>query len=212
MKRLSPPLENAGPFGRSLGLEERRRYLLDASARLFEQRGFHGTSMQDIAGELGITKAALYHYVQSKDDLLHEIHEAFVTTMIEQAREHIDAHPDPVDQVRFCVLSIFRAVADHGPYVRAFFQDRRALEGEDWYRGVQAKHDEYIALVVDCLRRGAAAGVFALPAGPEMAARFLFGACNWSYQWLEPDGEIAPERLAGEWHAMLMRAFGATRP
>jgi AcrR family transcriptional regulator len=209
MKRLAPlpQIEDARPFGQSFGPEERKRFVLDAAARLFERRGFHGTSMQDIANEVGITKAAVYHYVASKDELLYEIHEAFVSTMIEDAKAFFPEHPDPVEQLEFIVQSIFMAVAEYRPYVRAFFQDMHNLSGADWYERVKAKRNEYEALVDECLDRGQAEGVFEFPADTLLASRFLFGACNWAYQWLEPGGPVAPEELARQWCVMLKKAF-----
>jgi AcrR family transcriptional regulator len=209
MKRLAPlpPVDNTSPFGRSLGPDERKRFVLDAAARLFERRGFHGTSMQDIATEVGITKAAVYHYVSSKDELLYDIHEAFVSTMIEDARAFMPEHPDPIEQLEFIVESIFRAVAEYRPYVRAFFQDMHNLSGDEWYKRVEDKRNQYEKLVNECLENGQAAGVFEFPDGTLLASRFLFGACNWAYQWLEPGGAIAPEELARQWCVMLKKAF-----
>jgi AcrR family transcriptional regulator len=212
VNRLTPPPSvnaNAHPFGRALGPAERKRLVLDAAARLFERRGYHGTAMKDIAEEIGTTKAALYHYVDSKEQLLYEIHDAFVSTLIQDAEEFFAENSDPAAQLRFVVGSIFEAVAEYRPYVRAFFQEFRNLEGAEWYDRIKEKRDRYEALVVDCLASGAQQGVFDLPAGPTQSARFLFGACNWSYQWFEPAGALSASELTDQWYAMLMRAFTA---
>jgi TetR/AcrR family transcriptional regulator, cholesterol catabolism regulator len=212
VNRLTPPPSvsaNAHPFGRPLGAAERKRLVLDAAARLFERRGYHGTAMKDIAEEIGTTKAALYHYVDTKEQLLYEIHDAFVSTLIQDAEEFFSQNSDPVAQLRFVVRSIFEAVAAYRPYVRAFFQEFRNLEGAEWYDRIKEKRDRYEALVVQCLASGAEQGVFDLPAGPTHSARFLFGACNWSYQWFEPAGPLSASELTEQWYAMLMRAFTA---
>lgn len=163
--------------------------------------------MQDIAAAVGITKSALYHYVKSKEQLVFEIHDAFVSTMIEDSKSYMASHPDPEDQLEFIVANIFAAAADYRPYVRAFFQDVRTLEGEEWYGRIVEKRDEYEDLVIDCLKRGVADGIFELEVTPTLASRFLFGACNWSYQWLDPAGPVKPEDMAKAWYRMLLKAF-----
>ncbi|MEZ5076331.1 MAG: TetR/AcrR family transcriptional regulator [Solirubrobacterales bacterium] len=180
---------------------------MDAAATLFERHGYHGTSMQDIAEAVEITKSALYHYVRSKEQLVFEIHDAFVSTMIEDSKAYMASHPDPEDQLEFIVTNIFAATADYRPYVRAFFQDVHNLEGEEWYGKIVEKRDEYEGLVVDCLTRGAADGIFELEVTPILASRFLFGACNWSYQWLDPAGPVKSEEMAKAWYRMLLKAF-----
>jgi TetR/AcrR family transcriptional regulator, cholesterol catabolism regulator len=202
-----PAPTDVSPFGRSLDTSGRKRLLLDAAAQLFERNGYHGTSMQDISSAVGITKSALYHYVDSKEQLVYEIHDAFVSTMIEEADEYLPTTQDPVVQLKFIVESIFRAIADYRPYVRAFFQDMRSLERADWYRLVVEKRNYYESLVSDCLARGQVEGKFDFPVGPILASRFLFGACNWAYQWLDPEGDITPAELSDQWCEMLLKAF-----
>jgi AcrR family transcriptional regulator len=206
--RLSPAPQIAGvqAFGRALSADERKHLVIDAAARLFETRGFHGTSMQEIAAEVGITKAALYHYVNSKEQLLYEIHDAFVSTMVAEAEEFIEGHPLATEQLEFLIRSIFRNVAQYRPYVRAFFQDISGL-GEDWGERIKEKRARYEAIVRGSLALGVEQGAFAMPVSPNLAAMFFFGACNWAYQWMQPDGAMPPKELAGHWYEMLTKAF-----
>ncbi len=202
-----PDTENINPFGRALNASSRKRLVLDAAAQLFERHGYHGTSMQDIASDVGITKSALYHYVESKEQLVYEIHDAFVSTMIQEADEFLLSTPDPVDQLKLIVASTFRTIANYRPYVRAFFQDMHNLEGAEWYSRVVEKRRYYEGIVADCLQRGQEQGRFEFEVGPLFASRFLFGACNWAYQWLDPAGEVSPEELAEQWSVMLLKGF-----
>lgn len=207
--RLEPPPAVAGgaAFGRALSASERKHLVLAAASRLFEQHGFHGTSIQQIADEVGVTKAAIYHYVASKEQLLFEIHDAFITTILEEADSVYARTEDPREQIEAIVQGTFRAVADYRPYVRAFFRDFNSLSSE-WQAEIKTKRDRYEELVEDSLRRGGEQGIFSLHVEPKLGAFFLFGACNWSYQWMRLGSGIpAPEVLAEQWTAMLMKAF-----
>jgi TetR/AcrR family transcriptional regulator, cholesterol catabolism regulator len=206
--RLAPPAQATarGAFGNRLTANERKDLVLQAAARLFEERGFSGTSMQEIADELDVTKAALYHYVDSKEQMLYEIHDAFISSMLEEATLFLSDEDDPVEQLRLFVSSIFRVIAEYRPYVRAFFRDFAFLQDE-LHAGIQEKRDQYEQLVEDCLERGMAAGVFEIPTTARLGAFFVFGACNWAYQWMSQEGGTDVSDLADAWFAMLLKAF-----
>jgi AcrR family transcriptional regulator len=207
-RRLAPPtlVPDGQAFGQRLTTAERRHLVIGAAARLFEARGFHGTSIQQIADEIGITKAAIYHYVDSKDKILYEIHDAFISTLLEGAEGVIRDQQDPERRVRLIVHGIFRAVADYRPYVRAFFRDFMNLSPE-WRQLIEQKRDRYEELVEGCVAQGSENGAFEVVGSPRLGTLFLFGACNWAYQWMTTEGAFTPDDLADMWSAMLLKAF-----
>jgi AcrR family transcriptional regulator len=207
-RRLEPAPEvgSRSPFGRAFSADERRQLVLMAAAKRFETDGFHGTTMQEIADEVGITKAALYHYVDSKEQMLYEIHDAFISSILEEANQFVADNSDPAEQLRLFVHSIFRAVADFNPHVRAFFRDFTSLS-VDSQADIKAKRDRYEKLVEDCLAEGVRQGRFELVVSPRLAGLFMFGACNWSYQWMRADRETPPHDLAEAWYTMLRKAY-----
>lgn len=192
-------------FGRQSDTDERMRLIVDAAARSFESKGFHGTSVQDIADAVGLTKAALYYYVKTKEDLLALVHDAFVSTMLETAEAFVARNPDPMAQLMFFVENILVTVAEYRPYVRAFFQDLSTLRGESYER-VVAKRSRYEQLVSDCLADGIRTGVFDRSLDPKLTTLYIFGACNWTYQWLHPEGPLSVGQLVETWRDFTRRA------
>lgn len=210
-RRLAPPpaVDEAGSaFGRRLTADERKQLVVGAAARLFDTHGYHGTSIQAIASEVGVTKAAIYHYVDSKEELLYEIHDAFISTLLDEAETFFRENDDPREQIRQAVRSIFRAVAEYQSYVRAFFRDFMSLNPDVRVK-IEEKRERYEKLVEGSLETGIKDGVFTIAAGPKLGALFLFGACNWSYQWMKETGSESPDELADSWWEMLMKAFAA---
>lgn len=197
-------------FGRQSDTDERVRLIVDAAARSFEARGFHGTSVQDIADAVGLTKAALYYYVKTKEDLLALVHDAFVSTMLEAAEEFVAKNDDPMDQLMFFVENILVTVAEYRPYVRAFFQDLSALRG-DSYERVVAKRNRYEHLVSECLMNGIKTGAFARDLDPKLTTLYLFGACNWTYQWLHPEGPLSIDELVETWRGFTRKVVAPKR-
>jgi AcrR family transcriptional regulator len=186
--------------------DERRGIIIDRAAKLFEARGYAGTSMRDIAEDLGVAKAAVYYYFSSKQDLLYAIHETFLTDMSEQAERFLNETGDPREQLRFFVHSIIETVASYQPYVKVFFQELNALDAEH-RAAVVAIRDQYESFVEQAIERGIAEGVFNPGVSPRIAALFLFGACNWTYQWLGASGPIKPVQLANAFFELIMAGF-----
>jgi TetR/AcrR family transcriptional regulator, cholesterol catabolism regulator len=207
-ERKAPPPVRA--FGNALDANERLRRILDASAARFETNGFHGTSLQHIADDVGITKAALYHYVSSKEELLFTIHDVFVTSMIESAEAFIAENTDPVERIRFFVQEIFLTVACYRPYVKAFFRDYGVLQG-DLQTELRNKRHHYESIVEQAVTDGIEQGKFRSNLDPHEATLFLFGACNWSYQWLQVGDQAKARDLSARWCDMLLEGFCVTQ-
>lgn len=205
--RLKPAERAKKPtsaFGNRLGAQERLQLVVDTAAKRFERDGYHGTSLQNIADDVGITKAALYHYVDSKDQLLYLIHDAFISTMIESAEGFLALDKGPEDQISFYIRDIFETISNYRPYVKAFYRDYGALSGE-FQTQVRKKRESYERLVEETVKAGIKSGVFAPTLNPRHATLFLFGACNSAFQWLS-HGE-AVEAISREWTDLILNSF-----
>src|SRR4030095_9109474 len=116
----------------------RRSELTRQAARLFAQKGYHGTSVGDIAEALGVQKGSLYSHIASKEDLLYE-------TLAEGAdafHASLDAIPDdapPVEKIRLALRGHLRVVAEQLDVATVFVQEWRYLEGERPARVVPAR-------------------------------------------------------------------------
>src|ERR1041384_7394882 len=107
----------------------RRSELTRQAARLFAERGYHGTSVGDLAQAIGVQKGSLYAHIESKQDLLYE-------AMREGAHAFhggLDAIPEDlpaVERIRLALRSHLRVVADQLDVATVFVREWRALEGE----------------------------------------------------------------------------------
>lgn len=179
------------------GLVEHEIY--ENATRLFAERGFAGTSFQDIADAVGLTRPALYHYVASKDELLArlvvEITEDPAASMQAIARRD---DLNPADKVRAITLESVRRQAEHA----ARFQLLNRSEA-DLPEGIAAKFDAGRRAVLKALAgvidEGAANGTFR-PVDARVAALGLLGMSNWVAFWYQPGGrndlETICEQLA----------------
>lgn len=187
----------------------RRREIVTAAARLFEERGYHHTSMDDIAAAVGIKKPTLYHHVPSKGQILLWIHDDLADDLHERLQARVDAGESPA-AILLGVLSDHLEHLDREPAnLRAYYEHRRELpagEGD----GSLLRRDEYFAAVRDVVARGVGSGDFAVT-DPTLTTLAFFGMCNWSYQWYRPDGPMSAQEIALSFWQCFLSGIAATR-
>src|SRR5262244_2242326 len=117
--------------------------IIEAAARVFAQRGFHGASTQDIADVLGIRQASLYYYFSSKEDALELVCLKGVEGFFEAAKA-IAAGPGPAsERLARLIQSHLAPLADRSDFVKVFLNERQHLPGESrrrigkWSRGLE---------------------------------------------------------------------------
>lgn len=172
----------------------RRDEIVQAAAKLFDEVGYHGTPMEAIADAVGIRKPTLYHYVQSKEDILALIHEAFIDILLDRQRARRERRISCSNLLLETFVDIFEMIHDHHGYVTAFFEHYREL-GADAQNSVREKRDAYFDATVEVLKEGRKNGEFDIR-DPELTALAFFGMCNFAYTWYRPGTGLQPRDLA----------------
>jgi TetR/AcrR family transcriptional regulator, cholesterol catabolism regulator len=168
--------------------------IITAATRVFSLRGYHGASMAEIAGEVGIRKPSLYHHVRKKEDLLFAIHEQLIGELMQETTAALDGATTPEERVRQILQVSMSFVARHRDGVTVFLQERREMSGERWSELV-IKRDRYERLVSRVIAEGIDSERF-VDVPPEIAARALLAMANWGYTWFDPTGELSAESVA----------------
>ena len=176
--------------------ETLRKAILDVASKLFIERGLGGTSMQDIAAELGLTRTAVYYYFKNKQEILKGLTEdvtlqAKRLTEIAAARRDVDAAAalrELVEQYALLILSRpaeFRVVERN----EVDMPPKLAAAAETARRGIFENFAELIQRGIDsaAFRRGDA----------RLAALAILGMCNWSAWWFKPGGRKTEAEVAG---------------
>jgi TetR/AcrR family transcriptional regulator, cholesterol catabolism regulator len=192
-------------------MSARRAELTRQAARLFAEKGYHGTSIGEIAEALGVQKGSLYAHIDSKQDLLYE-------TMLEGARAFhggLDEIPDdvrPVEKIRFALRSHLRVVADQLDVATVFVQEWRYLEGErrEEILGERRRYEERIRAL---FREGRDLGELRSDLDDATAALLALSAANWAYTWLQPGRDT--DELADRFFSLLIdgiRGYATPEP
>lgn len=198
------------PVGSPRSTSGRRAEILRQAANLFDQSGYHQTSMQEIADAVGIRKPSLYHYFASKDELLFWIHEVFVDRLLEQHAARLELPLTMSQHLHEVIADILTLMETHRGHVRVFFEHYREL-GEPYKTPIKEKRDRYHALVEDIVRRGVDGGEFR-PVDVPLTTLAVFGCVNWAYQWYESDGRLRPREVAYVFSELILNGLAAAAP
>jgi TetR/AcrR family transcriptional regulator, cholesterol catabolism regulator len=178
----------------------RRDELTRTAARLFAERGFHGTSMGDLAEAMGVQKGSLYSLTGSKQELL------FETMRAGAAAFHggLDVIPDElpaVERIRLALRSHLRVVAEQLDVATVFTREWRYLEGErrDVILAERRRYEERWRAI---FREGVERGELRVDLDVAAAALLALSAVNWAYTWLVAGRDT--EELADRFTAILV--------
>lgn len=174
--------------------DEKLDALLAAAARVFAQRGYHQTSMRDLARESGVSLSGLYYYVDSKEELLFLIQDRSFAAVLEGMRSALEGVEAPVDRLARFIDSHLDYFASHMSEMKVLSHEAGALSGAFLARVNEKKH-EYTRTLMDIL-----ADVERVQ-GPahvnrRIATYALFGMMNWIYNWYDPLGDLSVEVLS----------------
>lgn len=187
--------------------DEKRHEIIAACASLFDRVGYHGTSMQMLADEVGLGKPTLYHYFASKGDILYEMHQLHIDAMIgglQGDSQHGEAQPAELLE-RACA-STLREIALHPGYVRAFMDHYAELEDKQRAE-MRQRRREYFTRITNIIRDGIGKGHFR-EMDPELATLTFVGMCNWAYKWYpRMADEVPPEKMAKSMCQILLDGF-----
>src|SRR5713226_5835632 len=109
------------PPGRSYA-DERRRSVISGAAALFDNAGYYNTSVEDIAGAVGLRKPTLYHYFKSKDEILFWLHEEFIDLLIGRQKARLATRMSPEQRLLEAMGDILELMDTHRGHVRVFFE------------------------------------------------------------------------------------------
>lgn len=195
---------------RSYDPEETRRLLIEAALDLFAEKGFRGTSVQEVADRAGVTKGAFYHHFSTKDDVLHLIHDEFIDRAIKAQEDALASCETATEQLARMAVDITKTCIDHQKQVRVFFQEFNVVSG-DLREAILPKRRRSSALLEQVMRQGVDSGEFDAHLDPAVAALGLLGMWVWSYQWYRPEGPRTTTEVARQFAVMALHSVGAQR-
>lgn len=174
----------------------REAEILAAAARMFREKGYHGTSVRDIAESVGLLKGSLYHYIRSKEELLARLFEGALEDTVRELETIARGEGGSAARLRGMVKAYVASITDNRDAVALYLREWRSLPGPDLGR-VRGQRRAMRALFEDVIAEGVKRGELAR-GDAKVATLAILGMCNWLYEWYRPHGRLRAAQLAEE--------------
>ena len=168
--------------------------IAEAAVQLFNKKGYHATSMQDIADYVGLQKGSLYYYISSKEELLERITSESIDGFVRELELIVKRGNSAREKLEQAIHMHFTRVTDNIPMTTILLRESFSLS-DDPHQVIQSSTDHYLNLWSQILSEGMASGEFK-PGNPRLAALAILGACNWAYRWYQEGGKQGNEEIA----------------
>jgi len=166
-------------------MSTRKSELTRQAARLFAEKGYHGTSIGDLAEAMGVQKGSLYAHIESKADLLWEVAREGAAAF----HAGLDTVPDDapaIEKIRLGLRAHLRVVSEQLEIATVFVKEWHYLEGErrEQFLAERRRYEDRFRAF---FREGRELGELRTDLDEQAAVSLVLSAANWAYTWLRPD-------------------------
>ncbi|WP_461003722.1 TetR/AcrR family transcriptional regulator [Streptomonospora sediminis] len=205
--------EPAGPRPARRGAESAEsaepsvpRRLLAVATRLFAEKGFDRTSVQEIVDTAKVTKGAMYHYFDSKDDLLAEVYARVLRLQMSRLAEIARQEGPVAERVEHAAADVVVSTIDNLDDATISFRSLHQLSA-DKQREVRDERRRYHELFRSLITEGQDEGVFTSRVPADIVVDFYFGSVHHLSTWYRPEGELSPQEIGAHYARLLLDAL-----
>jgi AcrR family transcriptional regulator len=188
---------SASPFKtreqRAADREAKREAVIRAAVRMFNERGFHTSTFDDVAASLGVSKPTIYHYLGNKEEVLLECVSRGISELKDAAAQAAEEPGSGLDRLRaFLVRYVQINMDDFGRCVIRTLEEGLTTDSAAKFRALKREVDNALrAMITEAMDDGSIA-----KGNVKVVAFTLAGALNWPARWYRPDADMSPEDLA----------------
>ena len=190
---------------RSAKWKSRRDAIIDVSARVFAQRGYHATGIVELCAVNGVGKGAFYHYMGSKEELLAAIHDRVMDEVMLGADRVAAAGGSPSAQLAMLGDELLDVIFRYPDHVWVFLHEFPALTGEraDQFRVRRREYERRVEAVVQA---GIDCGEFR-SVDPRLTTLAWLGMHNYTYLWLKAGDRLSARDVSGPFADIFIRGI-----
>lgn len=190
---------------KQLERQAKREALMHAAVKMFNQKGFHATSLDEVAQSLKISKPTIYHYLGNKEQILMTCLEAGVAHLLQAAKQVQQPHYDGATRIReFLCLYGLRILDDFGRCVILTPDDVLSVEAQtELHAQKRQVHQAFVEILQQAMQDGAISSQH----HPKLLAVTLTGAMNSAANWYRAEGELSAHEVVTQMVEILMQGL-----
>jgi len=182
-----------------------RSDIIQAAAQIFRQKGYHGTSMQDIADAVHLQKASLYHHISGKQEILVDILDRALDLLIKDIEAVAKSEIKPEEKVRQAMQAYVGRLTEDIDLATVLLQEHRSLEDESRAAHI-ARRDRLESIWREILEEGTKSGDFRKT--DEVITTFaILGVLNWMITWYQPGGRLTAKEIANQFGDIFLKGL-----
>ncbi len=189
----------------------RTKEIIAAAAKLFKEKGYHATTIQDVADEVGMLKGSLYYHIRSKEELLYLVTKEPIRELIERQKKLKESQLSPRQKIVEFIRSHLKAFHDNYPHMFVFLQEKASL-AEPVQAKVAGIDFRYETLLEAILREGVECGEFRPQLDLKMMAFSTLGMCNWMFKWYTKGGRMTIDEIAYHMAEIVLNGISIRAP
>lgn len=184
---------------------DRRAELLSVAGRLFGERGYDATSTQDIADEMKIRKASVYHYVKTKEDLLWMVVEPPLRQLVANAEEILapDSEAPAMKKLADAMEAHARSFEEHYPHMFVITQEHGKSLSAARRKEFDALREGYTELWISAIEAGVKSGELRADLDARLTVYAILGMLNWMFRWFTPGRRYTSDQIAHSFAGLL---------
>lgn len=209
-RRATAPFADAAPRPTAaLANQDKQSEIFAAALRLFQAKGYHGASMQDLADAVGMQKASLYYYFRSKEELLVRVCERGTGAFTQELEEIVASNLSASEKLRRAIACHLAALCEQLDLFTVFLREQKFLGATEKkkLRGEGKRHAELLAVI---LQQGVSTREFR-EVNITVTTLAILGMCNWLNEWYSPDGALEPREIAAMFSELVLTGLTPAR-
>ena len=183
---------------------EQAKKITKVAASLFAKKGYNGVGVAEIGTASGFGRGTLYHHIESKEGLLHEIASQYISDLVESGHRITREYPDPVLRLSALSRHLMSVISNSLAEIVVCFREVQSLTGSR-HREVMCMHAEYQNIWSETIEEGVKQNVFREV--DKIAVKGLLGMYFYSCLWLKPGGLQSPDDIGNVFSDLVIRSL-----
>lgn len=184
----------------------RQEDIVRAAASVFQRLGYDKSTLDEVAQDLGVSKASIYYYFTSKEEVLYAICDQVTAYSNEQVAAILARPISARERVTALIEAMANTLRGWQPHVTVLYQEKRFLAASERFAPILARMDELASMVRQAIEEGIQQGEFRHLNG-RLATFAMMGMINWAYQWYHADGPLSPNDVASAFADVLLNGL-----
>lgn len=175
-------------------IEKKKEEILRSAAAVFAEKGYHGTTMEEVAARLLMTKGSMYYYFKNKDDLLYHCHKMIMNLSINTMKEIIDSHLTAIEKLEKAIKAHINLATSEKSMFMVMHKPSQHFTDDYLSDILESRHD-YAQYFDKIILEGIDKKEFQ-QVDVKMTRMIILGALNWTQEWYDPKGEKSAEEIS----------------